>query len=654
MDWVGASNNRLGWLRFLLIGLVVAVAAAACVPRPRPGVAPFPKHRAAADDLFQRAERSYAQNAFEEALALFGDYMARYPEEPLAPAALMKIGSIHSLQGNHARARLAYTQLISEYPASPLRPEAMVETLRLLTLDGDYREVVDRAPAALQMMSTPGQRLRALSLIGDAYMGLEAPLDAVEAYTGAMKMASPAEQQAVADKLRAALMHLSSEEVQALAGRRDDRLPMDYLLFQAGMLFAREGRPRDAQILLNAFTERYPAHSQAARGAQALADIEKAGPYEWVSLGALLPLSGAYQAIGQKAMRGLELAVSHHNARGTPPQVRLILKDTASDADVTVQALQELDRENAAAVIGPLVHAEAAAPEAQRRGLPIIAITQKDQLAGLGPYVFRNFVTPKAQAQSLAAYAVGRLGITRAVILYPDEAYGRTFMALFREEFLNRGGQVLDTLAYSPEAVDFSPVIQRLLHFSRRVPKEERPGASPPRSLETRRRTPEEKDYDLEFDFEALFIPDGPKKAGMLVPQLAYHDIKGVQLLGTNLWSSEALIRYAESYVQGAIMPEGFFLSSLDPETVRFISAFEETYQEKPGIIEAIVYDSVRMVLEAVGRPEVRLRGDIAAFLRRPEGFSGVTGFTRFDESGEVQKTLRMLQVRGRRFIELD
>jgi ABC-type branched-subunit amino acid transport system substrate-binding protein len=175
-----------------------------------------------------------------------------------------------------------------------------------------------------------------------------------------------------------------------------------------------------------------------------------------------------------------------------------------------------------------------------------------------------------------------------------------------------------------------------------------------PRAPEPRRRTPEEKDYDLEFEFEALFIPDDPKKAGMLVPQLFYHDIKGIQLLGTNLWSSETLIRFAEPYVQGAIMPEGFFAGSSDTQTVQFISAFEDAFQEKPGIIEAILYDSARMVLEAAGRPEVRLRGDVAAFLRRPEGFAGVTGLTRFSRSGEVEKTLRILQVRGKRFIELD
>ncbi|MFO7706684.1 MAG: penicillin-binding protein activator [Desulfobacterales bacterium] len=640
--------------RLLLIGLAVALAAAACGPRLRTGVAPVPKHRAAADDLFQKAEKSYGQKSYDDALALYNDYVSRYPDEPLAPAALMKIGSIHGLQGNSARARLAYSQLIAEYPSSPFRPEAMVEILTLLHRDGDHREVVARASTAVPMMATPGQRFRTLTVIGDAHTALDAHLDAVGAYTGAMKMAGSAEQEGAAAKLRAALLRLSSEDVDTLAARRDDSLPMDYLLFQAGMLFAREGRRRDALTLLNSFRARYPYHSYAGRAAEAMAEIEKPGPREGITLGALLPLSGPYQAIGQKAMRGLELAVSQYNARGAAPFVRLVVKDTASEEAATLQALRDLDRENAVAVVGPLVHAEAAARDAQHLGIPMIAITQRDPLVGLGPYVFRNFVTPKAQVRSLVAYAIGSLGIRRVAVLYPDEAYGRTFMALFREEFQNRGGVILEALPYSPAAVDFAPVIRRLLHFSRRVPKEDRPAPRAPSAPETRRRTPEEKDYDLEFEFDALFIPDDPKMAGMLVPQLFFHDIKGVQLLGTNLWSSEALIRFAEPYVQGAILPDGFFAGSSEIRTVRFIDAFEEAFQEKPGVIEAIAYDSAWMVLEAAGRPEVRLRGDVAAFLRRPEGFAGVTGATRFDSSGEVEKTLRILQVRGKRFIELD
>ena len=68
-------------MRLFFLGMALALMAAACGPRPRPGIAPLPKHRAAADDLFQRAERSFGQNAYEEALALYSDYLARYPDE---------------------------------------------------------------------------------------------------------------------------------------------------------------------------------------------------------------------------------------------------------------------------------------------------------------------------------------------------------------------------------------------------------------------------------------------------------------------------------------------------------------------------------------------------------------------------------------------
>jgi hypothetical protein len=34
--------------------------------------------------------------------------------------------------------------------------------------------------------------------------------------------------------------------------------------------------------------------------------------------------------------------------------------------------------------------------------------------------------------------------------------------------------------------------------------------------------------------------------------------------------------------------------------------------------------------------------------------FPGVTGNTRFDENGEVQKKMHLLKIQGRRFVELD
>jgi ABC-type branched-subunit amino acid transport system substrate-binding protein len=640
--------------RFFLVGLMAALVCMACAPRPRPELTPFPKTRAAADQLFQQAEKKYQVSAFPEALVLFKEYLSRYPDEPQAPAALMRIGSIHTLQGNSALARKAYANLISDYPSSSLRTEAMLENLNSLLRDGYHQEVVAQCADALKLMTTAPQRARTLVMLGDAQAALGSRLKAVEAYTQALRLASPNEQEVLVPKLRSTILQLSPDEVQRLAQRTDDELPMDYLLFQAGMLYAREGRAQDALVLLKSFRDRYPGHEYAERSEKAIAEIEKGLPMERRVLGCLLPLSGSYQGVGQRALRGIELAVSMHNSvKGRPP-VHVVVKDTASDAGQTLQALQELERENVSGIIGPMVHAEAISREAQRMGMPIIAVTQKEGVTGVGDYVFRNFLTPPAQMRSLASYAVGKLGVTQAVILFPDENYGRTFMGLFRDEFQARGGEILAAVAYSPDATDFSAPIKKLLRFSKEVPKEPKPERREPRESGSRRSRLEEKDTELVFDFQAVFIPDEPKKAGMLVPQLFYHDIKNVYLLGTNLWHSETLIKQAEPYVQGAIMPDAFFAGSPEPPVKRFVTAFEETYQEKPDFIEAIVYDSAMILFDVVGRPGVRLRSDVAAALKSPAEFPGTTGLTRFDPSGEPDKALHILEVRGKRFVELE
>jgi len=75
--------------------------------------------------------------------------------------------------------------------------------------------------------------------------------------------------------------------------------------------------------------------------------------------------------------------------------------------------------------------------------------------------------------------------------------------------------------------------------------------------------------------------------------------------------------------VQGAIMPDAFFANSAEPPVRRFVAAFEETYQEKPGFMEAIVYDSAMVLFDVLSRPGVRLRSEVAAALRSPAGFPG-------------------------------
>jgi ABC-type branched-subunit amino acid transport system substrate-binding protein len=155
-------------------------------------------------------------------------------------------------------------------------------------------------------------------------------------------------------------------------------------------------------------------------------------------------------------------------------------------------------------------------------------------------------------------------------------------------------------------------------------------------------------------DFEAVFIPDSPKKAGLIIPQLAYYDVDDVLLIGTHLWHSKALIKMADQYAQGAIMPDAFFVNSQAPHVRAFVEKFEEIYQEKPGFIEAVVYDSAILLLNIIKNPHVQYRSELRAELLNLIEFQGVTGLTRFNEDGDAQKKLLLLTLKGRKFVEVE
>jgi len=155
-------------------------------------------------------------------------------------------------------------------------------------------------------------------------------------------------------------------------------------------------------------------------------------------------------------------------------------------------------------------------------------------------------------------------------------------------------------------------------------------------------------------DFDALFIPEGPEKASLILPQLTYHDVIGVHLLGTNLWHSDKLVASAGRHVEGAIMPDIFFSKSQTPEVKKFVADYRSMFNEEPGFLAALSYDTAMMLFDIVSRPEIRFRMMIKKELADGRPFSGATGLTHFGPDGDVVKQLFLLKIYGGRFVELE
>src|SRR5207248_7032798 len=124
-------------------------------------------------------------------------------------------------------------------------------------------------------------------------------------------------------------------------------------------------------------------------------------------IGIVLPLSGEYKALSDLMLNAIALAVDLQNRGG----VQVSIKDSKGEPDAAAQAVEDLVREGAIAILGPIALAEgqAAAVRAQQLGVPIVSLSRAEGLTQIGEYVFRDMPTNSAQARAIAQYAQKKL-----------------------------------------------------------------------------------------------------------------------------------------------------------------------------------------------------------------------------------------------------
>ena len=617
------------------------------------------------DELFSKAEQLYQMKLYEKALDAYNEYLTGFPDRPLADAALIKTGAIYTALGDYAKAHDSYKRLIVEYPDSFFVPDARVERLVIFYKEGKYKKVISDSERILKKIVSRIHVLRTYVLIGDTYLALGSPLDALPFYILSYEKSKGLEREPVIEKLKETAIRFDKEDIMSIIENMGYKPPVaGMLMYLYGLKKAETEQYDDAIMMLSAFGDRFPEHNYAIKAKSIIEELSTKSVYSRYTIGCLLPLSGYYKAFGNKALKGIELALWQFCSQYDRPSVKIIIKDTGSDPDVAVNAVNELFEEHVAAIIGPIFTAEPAALEAQNRGIPIVTITQKDNIADTGDYVFRNFFTPRMQVETIVSYAIEELKLKKFAILYPNENYGKVFMNFFWDEVKSCGGKVVGVESYELDSTDFADPIKKLVGLYYELPEdlkniyeliehEEDYSGSEKDYYETDKFVEDDEPTPV-IDFDAIFIPDSPKRAGLIIPQLSFFDVDNVYLFGTNLWHSDILISMAQKYVQNAIMPDIFFAESSSENVRDFVRIFEKTFSEKPGFIEAVAYDTAMMLFQIVSRPDVRFRSEVKNELIKLSNFHGVTGLTSFDNNGGLQKDLYLLKIKGNKFIELE
>ena len=600
------SLSRLAPL-FLLLWLLPACAELPGFPPPGQSVGTA----RAEESLFQNAEASYRRQAYGQAFQSYAQYLQRFPQGRHATEIRLRQAELLGLQGNWAGSLSSYQSILARQPEPDVALKARYGIGRAYFKLGQYQQ-------AVQILDSP---TAAGDLPRSQWFSTQALLSEIALKQGNVSQAFSRLRLAAQDlpsgdrewfeDLKSRVVEAASPgDLENLAAMYPDSPLAAALVLRLAKVSQESGQPQEAQKWQRVLQERYPNSPEAAAARAVPVGGGK------VTLGCLLPLSGEMSNVGFRVQRGMELA-----ARKAP--VELVFKDTQNDPGAAAQQVQELAQNpKVLAIMGPLTSgvAQAAAGAAQGAGLPLLSLSQKADITQTGNLIFQAFLTPRQQVRALVQGVV-RLAIQRCAILYPDSAYGRTFLQMFQEELAAPGLELAAQEPYAAGTKDFSPVLASL-NQDLQSQASENPGTV------------------------ALFIPDDAAVVAAIAGQLANVSLGGVQLLGTNLLHNPRIPPEQLTALQGVVFPDAFFAGDSNPVVQGFVAAYRQQYGEAPDYLATQGYVVIRLMgqLAAAGGP--LSRSDLPLKVVSLKASPDLPWFKGFNPQREEEAAIYLLTVK--------
>ncbi len=622
---------------FLAALLFGAFVLTSCAPRQLPESA----WERDALTLLDQAEAFAAKRQYGPALKTANDFALLYPKSRHQDRARFLMGEARFALRDYPQALSNYKDVLEQYPASPFISDAKY---KLGLCYFELREY-DLAIADLQdrtSVTDPARLVHTAEVLAAAYTAKEAYLPAAKELAYLAGSAPNAQQQlGYRERVRELVAkNLTEGDLTALS--EGVAYPSDLALLRLAGLMLEQKKYREAIRLASDFLAKFPAHPEKTRAEMIAVDATAQLSSPRYALGALIPQTGPAAFYGDRVLRGIQLAVYGYNLKNTDNRVEILIRDTEGSPDKAVAAFSELAPKGMLAAIGPLLtrEVEALAPVIGQLRVPVI--TPAAAGAGLGelsPWIFRNALTNASQARAAAQFVISQK-LKKIVIMYPDDPYGRDLSRLFARDLGNKA-DVLATVPYPTEANDFGPYIKRVMEIDLRSRRIQVPEDDAERKKLF-------QDYAPSFD--SLYLPGTADRVGLLIPQLAFYNITGMKLIGSNNWHTPDLLERAGRHAEGAVFTDGFMPENTDPAVKEFVEAYHSAYQEDPDILSAQAYDSAMMVLSLINENRntpTAVRDALATLSAYP----GISGTTTFSGTGEAQKKVFLITIDSNGFL---
>lgn len=122
-----------------------------------------------------------------------------------------------------------------------------------------------------------------------------------------------------------------------------------------------------------------------------------------------------------------------------------------------------------------------------------------------------------------------------------------------------------------------------------------------------------------------------------------------IKLVGFSNAYSQYLLELGGKSVEGVAFPVIFFSKSNEEKIKTFVHDFKEKYGNEPSALTAQAYDSVGVYLQAVAKVGSQDPEKVKNAVLELE-YEGVTGHTKFDKNGDVEKAFTYVVIENGQF----
>ena len=344
----------------------------------------------------------------------------------------------------------------------------------------------------------------------------------------------------------------------------------------------------------------------------------------YVTIGALLGLSGDAAVYGVAQKKGIELAVSEVNSSNYlvgKRELLLVVADGGSTGDSAAAAITALISNNkVAAIIGPTLSAQAfkADPIAQKNGIPVVAVSNTvPGITAMGDYIFRCSLPESTVIGGTIKAAASQLRTVSVAYLWGrDDDYTRAGYQAFRDAVAKNGLQELADEIFTRGDTDFKPQLKRIIAYKP----------------------------------DAILVSALAREASPIIIQARALGYSGL-IIGGNGFNSPDLIKQAGSDAEGVMAGTAWNIGNTNPRNLAFTSAFQKSYGAKPDQFAAQAYTGAWLIANAVrtarsGEPAA-IRNGLAEIVN----FTTPLGSFSFDGSREPVHPSIVQVIRNGKFV---